>query len=89
MVEMRQLIAGPFCGQLLGDFGAREAIVDVPHPRFANLKMQNVFPKFSATPGSIRSIAPQAVGEHNALVFEGLLGLATPAIEALRQAGAI
>ncbi len=23
VVEMGQLLAGPFCGQLLGDFGAR------------------------------------------------------------------
>ena len=70
-------------------FAAREAIVEVEHPRFEGLKMQNVFPKLTATPGSIRSIAPQTVGEHNAEVFGELLGLDAAAIESLRQTGAI
>ncbi len=35
--------------------------------------MQNVFPKFSETPGAVRSIAPQSIGEHNAEVLGGLL----------------
>ncbi len=70
-------------------FAAREAIVDVPHPRFANLKMQNVVPKLSATPGAIRSIAPQTVGEHNAEVFEGLLGLGPAELDRLRGLGAV
>ena len=70
-------------------FAAREAIVDVPHPRFANLKMQNVVPKLSATPGAIRSIAPQTVGEHNAEVFERLLGLDPAELDRLRGLGAV
>ncbi|QUD86685.1 CaiB/BaiF CoA transferase family protein [Phenylobacterium montanum] len=70
-------------------FAAREAIVEVAHPRFAGLKMQNVFPKLSATPGAIRTIAPQAVGEHNAEVLGGLLGLDADALEALHKAGAV
>ena len=48
-------------------FQARDAIVDVEHPRWKSLKMQNVFPKLSKTPGAIRSIAPQTVGADNAL----------------------
>jgi len=70
-------------------FAAREAIIAVPHPRWDGLKMQNVFPKLSATPGSVRSIAPQTVGEHNREVFEGLLGLSPAEIGALAEAGAI
>jgi crotonobetainyl-CoA:carnitine CoA-transferase CaiB-like acyl-CoA transferase len=70
-------------------FAAREAIVEVPHPRWANLKMQNAFPKFSATPGAIRSIAPQSVGEHNHAVLGGLLGLTDAELEALAGAGVI
>jgi crotonobetainyl-CoA:carnitine CoA-transferase CaiB-like acyl-CoA transferase len=38
-------------------FLAREAIVDVPHPKWAKLKMQNAFPRLSKTPGGIRSVA--------------------------------
>jgi crotonobetainyl-CoA:carnitine CoA-transferase CaiB-like acyl-CoA transferase len=70
-------------------FAAREAIVDVPHPRWPNLKMQNVFPKMSVTPGAIRSIAPQSVGEHNAEVLGGLLGMTDDAIAALKARGVI
>ena len=53
-------------------FKAREALVDVPHPRWDNLKMQGVFPKLSKTPGSIRSIAPQSVGQDNDLYIDTL-----------------
>jgi formyl-CoA transferase len=68
---------------------AREAIVDVPHPRFPGLKMQGVFPKLSATPGSIRSLAPQVVGQHNDEVFRGLLGMGDEEMAALAKGGAI
>ena len=57
-------------------FQAREALVDVPHPRWDNLKMQGVFPKLSKTPGSIRSIAPQSVGQDND-VYTEILGLSS------------
>ena len=70
-------------------FAAREAIVDVPHPRWTNLKMQNVFPKFSETPGSIRSIAPQTIGEHNVEILGGLLGLSTADLDRLKADGVI
>jgi formyl-CoA transferase len=85
------------CGRVYGaaemledaHFASREAIIDVPHPRFENLKMQNVFPKFSKTPGAVRSIAPQTVGEHNAEILGGRLGLDDKELERLRAAGVI
>ena len=70
-------------------FAAREAIIDVPHPRWEGLKMQNAFPKLSATPGSVRSIAPQTVGEHNAEVFEGVLGMSPSEATPWAKAGVI
>ena len=75
---------------MLGDphFAARGAITDVPHPKWDNLKMQTVFPKLSKTPGSIRSIAPQTVGEDNAAIYEQL-GLDEAALAALRKKAAI
>lgn len=63
-------------------FAAREALVDVPHPRWEGLKMQNVFPKLSRTPGAIRSIAPQTVGQDNAAIY-GELGLSAEEIDGL------
>jgi crotonobetainyl-CoA:carnitine CoA-transferase CaiB-like acyl-CoA transferase len=56
-------------------FAAREALVDVPHPRWGVVKMQNAFPKLSETPGGVRRHAPQQVGEHNAEVYGQLLDL--------------
>ena len=34
--------------------------------------MQGVFPKLSKTPGSIRTVAPQTVGQDNAAVYREL-----------------
>jgi crotonobetainyl-CoA:carnitine CoA-transferase CaiB-like acyl-CoA transferase len=64
-------------------FAARGAITDVPHPKWDNLKMQTVFPRLSKTPGSIRSIAPQTVGEDNVSVYLDL-GLSAEELEILR-----
>jgi len=77
--------------EMLADphFAAREAIVEVPHPRWSGLKMQNVFPKLSGTPGAIRSIAPQTVGQDNAEVLGGLLGIGEDERKALGDAGVI
>ena len=44
--------------EMLNDphFAAREAILTLPHPRWGEIKMQNVFPKLSQTPGGVRSL---------------------------------
>lgn len=54
-------------------FAARDAIVDVPHPRWEGLKMQAPFPRLSKTPSTVRSIAPQVVGQDNSAVYGTLL----------------
>jgi crotonobetainyl-CoA:carnitine CoA-transferase CaiB-like acyl-CoA transferase len=69
-------------------FVAREAIVDVAHPRWTNLKMQAPFPRLSRTPASIRSLAPQTVGQNNVEVFAEL-GIDAGELAALTAAGAI
>jgi formyl-CoA transferase len=70
-------------------FRVREAIVDIDHPNWPGLKMQGVFPKFSATPGAIRSIAPQTVGEHNGLILGERLGLSEAELTDLAARGVI
>ncbi|MBV8682057.1 MAG: CoA transferase [Caulobacteraceae bacterium] len=70
-------------------FAAREAIVAIDHPRWPGLRMQGVFPKLSATPGAVRSIAPQSVGEHNREVFGRRLGLSEAELESLSASGVI
>ena len=65
-------------------FAAREAIVDVPHPVFGAVKMQNAFPKLTDTPGAVRWPGP-ALGEHTAEVLSGRLGLSAEDIAGLRE----
>ena len=55
-------------------FKAREAIVSVDHPQFGALRMQNVVPKLSDTPGEVRHVGPE-LGEHNERVFENILSM--------------
>jgi formyl-CoA transferase len=69
-------------------FKARQAIVEVMHPKFGKLKMQNVAPKLSETPGSIRSPAPE-LGQHNEAVFKGVLGLSDSRYQELQDQGII
>jgi formyl-CoA transferase len=71
---------------MLGDphFKAREAIVTTRHPRFGELRMQNVAPKLSATPGVIRTPAPE-LGQHNDEVYLDLLGMAADRYALLKE----
>lgn len=69
-------------------FKAREAIVDVPHPAWKNLKMQNVFPKLSETPGAVRWPGPD-YGSHTDEVYGTVLGMSEAEIEDLRARGVI
>jgi len=68
-------------------FQAREAIVEVDHPVFGPVKMQNAFPKMSETPGSVRWPGP-TLGEHTDAVL-GELGLDAARIAELRAKGVI
>lgn len=69
-------------------FEAREAIVEVDHPDFGKIKMQNVAPRLSETPGSVRHVGP-ALGEHNDYVYGEVLGLSPDKRAELRDAGII
>jgi crotonobetainyl-CoA:carnitine CoA-transferase CaiB-like acyl-CoA transferase len=76
--------------EMLADpqFKAREAIVSTPHPKFGELRMQNVAPKLSLTPGTIRSPSPE-LGEHNREVYREILGYSDERIAELQAAGII
>jgi formyl-CoA transferase len=69
-------------------FHARNAIVTTQHPHFGELKMQNVAPKLSETPGAIRTAAPE-LGQHNEDVYRGLLGYTDGRIAELKAAKVI
>lgn len=69
-------------------FKARNAIIEALHPGFGKLRMQNVAPKLSLTPGAVHSPAPE-LGEHTAAVLGDLLGIDGAAIGQLRDTGVI
>ena len=69
-------------------FKARGAIVSTAHPAFGTLRMQNVAPRLSASPSSVRTPAP-ALGEHNAQVYGELLGLKPETLDDYRSRGVI
>jgi crotonobetainyl-CoA:carnitine CoA-transferase CaiB-like acyl-CoA transferase len=70
-------------------FIAREAIVDVPHERWDNLKMQNIFPKLSVTPCRISWPGPEELGQHNAEVYGELLDMSDEEMSALAEKGVL
>ncbi len=69
-------------------FKAREAIITTMHPKFGNLRMQNVAPKLSATPGSVRTPGPE-LGQHNEEIYGGLLNFSAERIAELKSEGII
>ena len=69
-------------------FQAREAIVSVDHPVFGAIRMQNAFPKLSATPGRVRWPGPK-LGEHTDEVLTDRAGCDTAQLAALRADGII
>ncbi|MCZ8320950.1 MAG: CaiB/BaiF CoA-transferase family protein [Novosphingobium sp.] len=70
-------------------FAARQAIIEVETERYGKLKMQNAFPKLSATPSGVRSPAPSVVGQHNAEIYGELLGMSGTELDGLKAAGVI
>ena len=65
---------------------AREMVIEVEHPKFGPVKQVGIGPKFSDTPGSVRTTGPVR-GEHTDEVL-GEAGLSADEIAALREAGA-
>ncbi|WP_334161107.1 CaiB/BaiF CoA transferase family protein [Phenylobacterium sp.] len=69
-------------------FAAREAIIETEHPVFGRIKMQNAFPKLSATPGRVRWPGP-ALGEHTDAVLRERAGCSDERLASLRAKGVI
>jgi formyl-CoA transferase len=70
-------------------FAAREAIIEVETPRWGTLKMQNAFPKLSGTPSTVRTPAPDQIGQHNAEIYGELLDISEHALAQLSEQGVI
>lgn len=70
-------------------FQSRDAIIEVETERFGPLKMQNAFPKLSATPSGVRRPAPARPGQDNDAIYGTLLGLDQAEMERLSTQGVI
>jgi formyl-CoA transferase len=69
-------------------FKARDSIVELPHPVFGTVKMQNAFPRLSDTPGEVRWPGA-ALGEHTDAVLAEVAGLSADEIAKLRTDGVV
>jgi succinyl-CoA--D-citramalate CoA-transferase len=88
MLEAAGVPAGPINSvrEVADDphFLSREMIVKVADSVLGGVTMQGVVPKFTETPTSVRWAGPR-LGEHNAEVYCGLLGMTPAELETLRQ----
>jgi len=66
-------------------FKARNSIVATPTERWPELKMQNVFPVLSKSPGEVRWPGVDELGAHNQEVYEEYLGLSADDLEKLKK----
>jgi formyl-CoA transferase len=70
-------------------FAAREALVEIDHPRWGRIPMKKCFQKLSETPSAVRSLAPATIGQDNASIYGGLLGMEAERMEVLAKKGII
>jgi crotonobetainyl-CoA:carnitine CoA-transferase CaiB-like acyl-CoA transferase len=91
LFDKANVVAGPVfdIADIFADphYAARENIVSVPDTDFGTVRMQNVTPYFSATPGRVRH-SGGAIGADNGEVFAGL-GLSELEQQSLRAANVI
>ena len=76
--------------EMLADphFAAREAIARVADANLGDLAMQNVFPRLSDSPGTIRHAGPE-LGRHTEEVLSSWLNWDGEAIDAVRKRGVV
>jgi formyl-CoA transferase len=91
LLEAAQVAAAPVYDipDIFADphFQARESMISVEDADLGRMRLVNVVPRFSETPGSVRTTGP-ALGEHNAEVY-GALGITADELDALQRDGVI
>ena len=69
-------------------YAARDTITTIQHPQLGPLKMPNVIPRMTGTPGRIRHPGA-ALGEHNHEIYVGELGVSEAEFAELQADGII
>ena len=69
-------------------YRTRKNLIEVEDPLIGSVRMQDVVPKFSLTPGKVNSTGP-LLGQHNGEVYRSLLGLKEEELERMQQEGII
>ena len=89
VLEAGEVVTGPILtiADIFADpqYAARENIVGVTDPDFGDVRMQNVAPRMTRTPGRVRH-AGRGLGADNEVVYREELGLAEDEFERLRAA---
>jgi formyl-CoA transferase len=70
-------------------FQARQALLQVDHPEYGRIHMQNAVPKLSETPSGVRRLAPAYPGIDNVEVYGERLGLTEAELAKLQADGVI
>ena len=70
-------------------FQARQTITTVADPDLGPVKMQNVVPIMSRTPGTIRWTGPTTMGQHNEEIYCGQLGMSRQRLAELKEEGIV
>jgi succinyl-CoA--D-citramalate CoA-transferase len=87
LFEKADVVAGPILDirDIFSDphYAARSNIVSVPDDDFGKVRMQNVTPRFSETPGRVRH-SGRAIGADNRDIFLNELGLSDDEFQALQ-----
>lgn len=69
-------------------YRARENIISVEDPKDGEIKMSNVVPRLSKTPGRVEWTGPE-MGAHNQEIYCGLLGFSDDEYEQMKAEGVI
>ncbi|MDA0694071.1 MAG: CoA transferase [Proteobacteria bacterium] len=92
LFDSRQVVAGPVLNikDIFSDpqYLFRKNIIDVEDEDFGTVKMQNVVPSFSDTPGKVRHSGGQ-LGKDNRAIFIDSLGLSEERFQELTNQGVI
>jgi crotonobetainyl-CoA:carnitine CoA-transferase CaiB-like acyl-CoA transferase len=92
ILEQNDVVAGPVYDirRIFQDphYEAREDIVEIEDKELGTIRMQNVIPRMSKTPGRV-SFAGGRLGEHNDEVYRERLGLTTEEMDRLQEQGVI